>query len=157
MSCQQYELYAAERHAPRGVEFTSVESMQRYVDALRDTWWWQLWYPQVLRVEVGAAPARGRGSCGGHHAHNRAGRVEMHPNHWCELYLMHELAHVLAAARFGSQAHCPYFARVYLELVALVVPWSYLALYHAFTAAGIDFDCDDDRMGQARRMPAVVA
>lgn len=155
--CQQFELYAAERQVPEGRRFASVEEIQRFVDGLRDTWWWRQWYPQVLRVEAYKRPSRMKESVGSYSAANRAGVIEMLEVHWNELVILHELSHVLASARYGSRSHDPYFARVYLETVALVMgPDVYRALYDAFEAGGIEHDADDygERLGLARRMPA---
>lgn len=153
--CQQFELYAAERKVPQGHRFVSVESIQRWLDGLRDTWWWNLYYPQVRRVEVYSRPARMRDSVGSWHPELAAGKIEMLKVHYNELVLLHELAHVLAAARYDSHAHDPAFARVYLELVALVMgPVAYTRLYDSFEAAGIEHDVDEYRLGTARRMPA---
>lgn len=154
MNCQQDKLYAAERQVPVGGHFHTVGAMQRWVDDMRDTWWWQLWYPNVRRVDV--HPRDGRCSCsvGAFNAANRSGIVEMLRVHWTELVVIHELAHVLADARHGSHSHDPAFARVYLELVALIMgPATYSQLYDQFEAAGIQHDFEDDRLGQARRMP----
>lgn len=157
---QQYELYAAEREGTRGRQFATVKEMQAFVDALRDTWWWQRYYPKVLHVEVGRAPRNGRGSVGGWFAENNTGRMEMHPDHWCEQYVLHELAHVLAAYRYGSKAHCPWFARVYLELVYEVQGAdAFVALHAAFDRHSIQHDIPDDEHDilRARPMPEATA
>lgn len=157
MRCQQYELYAAERRVPLGRQFGGPEEIQAWVDRLRDTWWWQMWYPQVLRVEAYSRPGA-RDSVGSWHPEMNAGKIEMSRAHWNELVVLHELAHVLAAARYGSRSHDPWFARVYLELVALVMgSASYQALYHAFGDAGIAHEIpSENRLGAARPMPAAA-
>lgn len=158
MNCQQTELYAAERRVPVGRTFANAAEIQRFVDGLRETWWWQQWYPQILRVEAYGRPSGTRSSVGSWHPAKAAGKIEMLPVHFNELIVLHELAHVLAEARYGSKSHDPYFARTYLELVALVMgPDSYQQLYDAFNEAGIKHDADDygERLGLARRMPAV--
>lgn len=154
-SCQQFQLYAAEHNVPHGMTFFHAPELQGWVDALRDEPWWERFYPNVLRVE--AAFVRGPGSVGGWFPARGSGRIEMGPDHRCELYVCHELTHVLAAARYGSQAHCPWFSKVYLELTYLVMgsgAWS--ALRHAFVAAGIEFDPDTEPfdIGARREMHA---
>lgn len=119
VSCQQYELYGAEGGILMGRRFETEAALQAWVDALRDEPWWSRFYPQVQRIEVGFV--KGPGSCGGWFPVKNAGRIEMEPEHRNELIVLHELSHVLAAARYRSQAHCPWFARVYLELVYLVM------------------------------------
>jgi len=158
MSCtQQHELYAAERRVwSKGREFADPAEIQRFVDGLRDTWWWRMWYPKIRRVEAYSRPVNSRGSVGSWHPELGAGKIEMMRVHWNELVVLHELAHVLAAARYGSTSHDPAFARVYLELVALVMgPEAYTELYEAFGRDGIEHDADDygERLTDARRMP----
>lgn len=139
--CQQHELYAAERSTPSGKPFASLEDIQRFADDLRETWWWEQFYWMVSRVEVGPARRNGNASVGWYDSPKAAGRIEMLPVHWNEKYVLHELAHVLASARFESQAHDPYFARVYLELVYHVMGIdAWLELKTAFDAADINYD-----------------
>lgn len=148
MRCQQFTLYGAERSVPTGTRFETVEAIQAFVDALRDTWWWDRYYSQVKRVEVYPRPASRRESVGSWKPELAAGKIEMLEVHWNELVVLHELAHVLAAARFGSQAHCPWFARTYLELVSHVMgPEAYVALHEAFDRDGVDHDIDDHTTG----------
>lgn len=46
---------------------------------------------------------------------------------------------MLAAARYGSKSHDPWFARTYLELVYGVMGSdAYLRLFEAFERAGVD-------------------
>lgn len=66
--------------------------------------------------------------------------MEMSPDHLCELFVCHELAHVLAKAQWGASGHDPQWARMYLQLVYLVMgSVAYKALYDAFVRDGIDF------------------
>lgn len=157
LQCQQFELYAAERSALTGRSFGDVAEMQAFVDSLRDTWWWPRWYAKVARVEVYGRPGTRRESVGSWHPAMNAGKLEMLPVHWNELFVLHELAHVLAAARYGSKSHDPWFARVYLELVQLVMGSdAYLSLHLSFTEQGIDFTPPEPEFDfmASRRMPA---
>jgi putative metallohydrolase (TIGR04338 family) len=149
--CQQFEVYAAEGGVPPGRVFHSSREMQDWVDNLREEPWWERFYPQVLRVE--AVFGRGPGSVGGWFKDRGSGRCEMAPPHRCELVVCHELAHVLADARFGSQAHCPWWAKVYLELVYATMgtePWT--ALRDAFVRDGIEFNPDPEPFEIGRRI-----
>lgn len=138
--CQQYELYASEAGLPRGREFGTAAELQAWVDNLREQPWWQRFYPQVTRVEASFKPS-GRCSVGGWTKEMNAGRIEMLPCHRCELIVCHELAHVLASARYGSRSHDPWFARVYVELVFFVMGTAAsTALLEAFKAHGIEHD-----------------
>lgn len=158
--CQQYELYAAESEGDRGRQFRSLAEIQSFVDALRDTWWWQRWYPKVLRVEVGK-PASKKASVGAWFPENNTGKIEMLEVHWCEQYVLHELAHVLADYRFKSQAHCPWFARVYMELVHNVQgSAAFVQLHGAFDRHNIKHDpdhYDEDDLFRAKPLPPVGA
>jgi putative metallohydrolase (TIGR04338 family) len=154
--CQQGEVYAAESGVPHGASFATVGQLQAWVDALRDEPWWHRFYPQVRKVEVHFLP-RGKASVSAWFPDFNAGVIEMLPRHRNEQIVLHEMAHVLASARYGSQAHCPWFCRVYLELVYLVMgeeTWS--ALRNAFQAGGVDFDPPQRaiELGRAREMPA---
>lgn len=151
--CQQFELYASEVNVPRGTEFPNAKAMQQWVDDLRENTWWERFYPQVIRVE--AAFTRGPSSVGGWFSEQGGGRIEMAPSHRCQLVVCHELAHVLAAARFGSKAHCPWFAKTYLEIVYEIMgveTWT--ALRDSFVKGGIEFNPDPEpfAIGARREM-----
>jgi putative metallohydrolase (TIGR04338 family) len=140
--CQQFELYAAEGGVPSGRWFETLDEMQIYVDELRETAVWRRQYANVLRID---AYQRFSGDCsvGAWQEEMGGGVIEMLPCHMNELYVLHEVAHVLAGARYGSRSHDPWFARTYLEVVREGMgPDAYLALYRAFEAAGIDHDHD---------------
>ena len=138
--CQQYELYAAEGGVDLGRAFLSQEECQRWVDDLRENLWWDRFYPQVLHVEVVFTKSKS-GSVGGYWHDHHSGKIEMGPTHQNELVVIHELSHVLADARYKSQGHCPWFARVYLELVYLIMGEKhYKELHYQFDAAGIEHD-----------------
>lgn len=155
MRCQQTELYAAEAAAPLGRTFASEEELQCWVDKLRDDPYWQRVYPTVKRVDCFARKqgAAGGGSVGWYDADKMGGVIEMAPVHMNQRVVLHELAHVLAEARYGSKSHDPWFARVYLELVAIFLHEAYLPLYRSFTARGISFDFEEERLGHARPLP----
>jgi hypothetical protein len=143
--CQQFELYAAEGHVPSGRTFAKSElaDAQAFVDAMRDTAVWQRQYRMVQRVEVHFLDASCEGSCGGWREHDAAGVIEMASVHRDELTLCHEVAHVLAAARYGSHAHDPWFARTYLELVyEMMGSETFEALRASFEHGRIDHDHD---------------
>jgi putative metallohydrolase (TIGR04338 family) len=136
---QQYELYATEVGLDEGRDLT-YESAQEYVDAMRETEWWDRLYPSIMRVEVGRKRKNGRESVGWYEPAMGAGRIEMLPQHLNQLIIAHELSHVFAVARWNSQSHDPAFARVYLETVYHTMGSdAYLALKNAFDVGGIDY------------------
>lgn len=70
-----------------------------------------------------------------------------------ELIVLHEVAHVLCDARYGSQSHDPWFARIYLELVCTAMgSEAYVSLWSAFKQLGVDCDTDDAGCAQTRCM-----
>jgi hypothetical protein len=151
------EVYGAESGLVRGEEFLTAADTQLWVDRLRDEPWWERFYPQVLRVE--ALFVRGPGSVGGWHRDHGAGLIEMGPSHRCQLIVCHELAHVLADVRYGSVAHCPWWSKVYLELVYFTMGvGAWTALRESFIAAGIEFNPDPNPFdfGSRIEMPAAV-
>lgn len=138
MPTQQYALYASEEAAPRGRQFRTVPEVQAYLDELRDRPWWP---ERILRVEAGPARQSGRCSVGWWQEEKQAGRVEMLAEHMYHQAILHELAHVVAAAMHRSKAHCPHFARTYLELVYREMgPDAYRTLWDSFESHGIKHD-----------------
>lgn len=117
--CQQEEVYAAERTIHSGPRFASVDEVQRFVDDLRNTWWWVKWVPNVRWVEV-SFERRSDHSEATYSADARVGYVSLGSRTPTYRVVVHELAHILACARYGSQSHDPWFARVYYELTYLV-------------------------------------
>jgi hypothetical protein len=138
--CQQDTVYAAQNTTFRGEPIGSIADVQRFVDDLREAWWWEKWLgDRVIRVEVGQA--RGFDSVGWYDEDARSGRMEFGHVPLTIGLVLHELAHVLAKARRHSQAHDPWFARIYLELSYLVRgSAAYEELRKAFDTHGVDYD-----------------
>lgn len=149
-SCQQFELYASEATVPQGRGLAAGE-LQAYVDELRESDWWRRNFPQVLYVEA-RAKSGGAASVGGWFEDKGAGAIDMLPCHMTELYVLHEISHVLAAARFGSHSHDPWFAQTYLQLVYTQMgSEAYGALVAAFDRGGIDYDTADQFVPAGRQ------
>lgn len=137
---QQDELYAAEESVTtRGMTFATSREAQVYLDALRDTWWWQKFFWKApARTEI-YWKARGD-SVGSYDKAKDAGLLEMVPAHRNELFILHELAHVVAEALHGSHAHDPYFARTYAVLVYCVLGSdAWLQLQRGYEAQCIEY------------------
>ena len=114
LKTQQLALYAAERRVvDKGRQIVDV---QAYVDQIVNQAWFGETYPMVPAIDVKLIPS-GSGSVGGYDRAKRRGMMDMLPVHRVENYVLHELAHVLAEAKFESKSHDPFFARIYLELV----------------------------------------
>lgn len=149
VQCQQNELYGAEAQVPKGRPITAGE-LQSFVDGLRDSLWWEQNFDMVLRIEAGVRSTSNDGSVGGWSPASNAGAIEMAPAHLNELVICHEVAHVLAGARYGSKSHDPWFARTYLELVSTVMgSEAWQALHAAFTERGIEIDTQNTGRGIA--------
>lgn len=142
MPTQQAALYAAEDEIFEGVYFTSLEHVQEWIDGLRDIWWWEARVPQVLKIDVHPANVGERDQAW-YDESTRTGIIEFATPIPSMRSVVHELAHVLAQARHGSQSHDPWYARILLELTYLLrgIP-TYEALFAAFVRHGIDFDAD---------------
>ena len=142
MKTQQHQLYASEDTIDLGPELTLAE-IQQLVDRLRDTWWWERTCSNVLRVRVQHHGRMKMLGVGGYEESEHTGYLTFSGRTVREQYVVHELAHVLARARFRSTAHDPWFARIYVELTFLVRgAEAYSALAEAFRRDGIDFDAD---------------
>jgi hypothetical protein len=141
LCCQQYGLYGAEERVPRG-RAIRAEELQSFVDNLRETTFWERTHADVMYIETSVRKSDGQGSCGAWDRERGCGVIEMAPCHLCELFVVHEVSHVLAAQRYGSHAHDPWFADTYLRLLTSIAPDLYLPLFESFTRAGIDFRHD---------------
>jgi len=127
---QQVRVYAAEDTLlDHGRVFGSIAEVQAYLDDLRDRWWWD--NPAVVRVEV--YPIKGRKSMAAFHASRNAGLMELAKGGMNLHTVLHELAHITAQAKHGSEAHDPWWAR---ELLVLTYfergPEAYVELARAF-------------------------
>lgn len=155
--CQQFEMYAAEDRAIRGRDFETLDEIQRWMDDLRDTPWWAIRHGAVRSVEIGDAPRRGLVGPG----LVAPGMVymELRPDQMYERIVLHELAHALCQVKYGeSCAHGPRFARMYLELVSLIMGAdAYVSLRDEFDKDGIEYDPGiDERLGVRYAGPATT-
>lgn len=153
-SCQQFELYSAEAVvASAHGRAIDASDLQSYVIQLREADWWQRNFPMILHVEAEALAKSSSGSVGAFFPAKSAGRIEMAPVHLVELYVLHEVSHVLASARFGSKAHDPWFAATYLQAVSTYLgPEAYLMLRESFDRGGVDY-AGVDFVPAGREMP----
>jgi hypothetical protein len=137
---QQYRLYASEQTTTLGPDLT-LDEIRALINRLRESWWWERNCADVLQVQVYRDKRMGYLGCGGLDRAARVGVMCFSRDLIPTQYVLHELAHVLAKARFHSQSHDPWFARIYLELVYLVRgPKAWQALQEAFIRDDVDFD-----------------
>jgi putative metallohydrolase (TIGR04338 family) len=150
MPTQQQECYAAERELRGGRAFMSVEEVQSFVDGLRDLPWWtaQGFHLAVARIEVGKSRSKKHAGVGWYDAEMGGGRIELTGVGLNMKTVLHEVAHVIASAKYGSKSHDPWWARTYLTLVSYVMGTeSYLTLQSAFDGQGVDYDVTTGRPG----------
>lgn len=141
---QQDRVYTAERTVGLGRRFASQAEIQVWVDELTCQEWWTERFPNVTNIECPTVTRRNGDGSVGAWFEDGTGIIEMHPTHWCELYVLHEISHVCADAN-GSTAHDPLFCSVYLELVYRIMGTdSWLALRTALTDHGVVIDPRDD-------------
>jgi hypothetical protein len=140
--CQQSEVYQAEKlGVARGREIATTAEAERFLRSVLDHPSWPLEHPRVTAVRVEIQPDRPTDSGVG--TFDEAvgyGRIEM--GRTCELYLLHELSHVLIAADHRANgAHGPYFCRQYLELVwRHLGSGAYQSLLDRFEEVGVRHD-----------------
>lgn len=145
MRTQQDEVYAAEERVRKGAHFGAQAEIQSWVDGIVAQDWWGDRFPEVTNIEVPTIARRpGEGSVGGWFI-DGGGVIEMARVHWCELYVLHEMAHVTADSDGGHHGHDPRFVRHYLELVYRVLGTeTWLELRQSFLDYGVVIDPRDD-------------
>lgn len=144
MRTQQDEVYAAEACVDHGARFDSQAEIQQWVDGIVAQDWWGERFDKVTVIEVPMVHRRsGAGSVGAWFK-DGGGVIEMARVHWCEMFVLHEMAHVTAEAE-GSHSHDPLFVRHYLELVFRVMgPEPWMALRQSLLDHGVIIDPRDD-------------
>ena len=139
---QQQECYRAESQLGPGRAFMSIDEIQAFVDSLRDAPWWtaQGYHLSVARIEVGTSRSKKFAGVGWYDKDMGAGRIELTGVGKNMKTVLHEVAHVIASAKYGSKSHDPWWARTYLTLVSYVMGSdAYLTLQSAFDAQGVDY------------------
>lgn len=116
MKTQQFALYDAERKVNMGRRFQTHLEVQSYLDLMTQTRWWMNDHPDVRDIECASSRRRGT-SVGKWYSQDRAGYIEMAPDHLVENIVLHEVAHVVSHAEDCSNSHDPAFAQAYLVLV----------------------------------------
>lgn len=141
---QQETLYACERSVDVGRVYTSLEDVRRTVRWILDQEWAHENWPRVRAITVHQRDGRTSESVGAWFEDDLTGQVELLPVHWNDLFICHEVAHVLADSQ-GSVAHDPIFVRAYCLLVYYVMgPIVWQDLRQRFLDAGIIIDPKDE-------------
>jgi putative metallohydrolase (TIGR04338 family) len=110
---QRQRLYDAERDVDVGKPLPKVSDMQDYLDRMVAEDWWTAAF-RVERIYV--YDGRGRTSATGYPTDAREGAIKMPRWSRHEIFVLHEVAHVLVWHR-PHAGHGRLFARVFLELV----------------------------------------
>lgn len=137
---QQEQVKAAEIGMPNGNSFGDLDEVREYMAELRRMSWWSSMVPPcVAAVEIGPAIKGSGESVGWFDKEMNAGRIELDVGALNESTILHELAHVLAIARFDENAHGPRWADLYMRLVYQVMGSEvYLQLYNSFKEHGVE-------------------
>jgi putative metallohydrolase (TIGR04338 family) len=112
---QRQRVYNAENTQPRGRAMPTVPEMQRYVDRITSTQWWQRRYPRAATA-IQVRPGHGRRhAC----AYSSGEAIAMPRSLRSEMVVLHELAHS-ANMRQAPGAYADHgweFVVIYLDLV----------------------------------------
>jgi hypothetical protein len=138
--CQQDTVYAAERKVEQGAWFRDFNHGESWINKVRDTQWFRDNFPNVRYVQV-QQKVQGTRSSAGFHPEIAEIICNIRPNQLYERMLCHEVSHGLVEARYDNGAHSPWFARIYLEVVYLMMGSPvYDDLKYAFDRRGVDYD-----------------
>lgn len=114
---QQKDVYAAELVLTPGPRLTPEEA-QDCVLRIADQDWWITTHPTVDSIEVLTPTIRDKSAAVAQFTpRTRSGAIGVRKSGVTEAVLIHELAHIGAHARYGTEGHDPAFCREYLELV----------------------------------------
>lgn len=143
---QQENIYTAEDRTPIGIVFDDHTAAQAYVDNITQTQWWHEYHPRCREVVIAKAPANGfkPSGCARFYEEDQYGGIVLARSGLNERTVLHELGHIAAAERFGSDCHDPAFAREFLELTfRLRGTEEWLRLRDAFAREGVVWDTGD--------------
>jgi hypothetical protein len=110
---QRQRVYNAQTYVLRGREWQTIPEVQAYVDRLLASALWRRYFRWITQVTIAPARWNAEGSMALGNA--TGGTSRLHPDHYCQLILFHELAH-LAQPR-ESAGHGPEFCEIYQRLV----------------------------------------
>jgi putative metallohydrolase (TIGR04338 family) len=110
---QRKRVCDAEVCVPRGREWRSIPEVQAYVDRVLASGWWRRSLRSVTRVTI--EPARWNAQGSRAFRGPTGGTIRLHPWHYSQLFLFHELAHL--AQPLESAFHGPEFCEIYLRMV----------------------------------------
>lgn len=142
LATQQEEVYTAERTLlDRGRTLDSIKEVQDWIDAFRDTDWWDALAPKVYRIEAYTRP--GSTSLGRWYEDAGAGMIEL--ARLDEHTILHEVAHAIANS-VEPAAHGPRWVRTLLLLTFHVRgAGAWATLRQAFLDHGVVIDPKDDQ------------
>jgi hypothetical protein len=139
MRNQQADVYAAERTLSWPAWLGTIDDARLFLmNATETEWWSECVGDAVTLLEIELSNAAATSSARGH-TDEQFGVITFSVHQLTDKTAVHELAHVLADVLHGSESHDPWWARVYLELVSLMVgSQQYRELELAFFAHSIE-------------------
>jgi putative metallohydrolase (TIGR04338 family) len=139
---QQFRVYRAERIIASGSKrFESLEDIQRYVNVLIASPWWESVFPEVgaIQVRMGMTedePARGGVDSPADETDRSSGHIELPHWAWEELTALHEVAHVTAPGSHHGQKFAGSF---YLLVSRMLGDSAANELAMAYAAEGVSW------------------
>jgi hypothetical protein len=112
---QRQRVYHAQVDVLRGREWQTIPEIQAYIDRLLASAVWPRLCPSVTRVIIKPAQWNALSSRAYPDPDRTGGTIRLHPEHYCQLILFHELAHL--AQPPDTAWHGPEFCLIYLRLV----------------------------------------
>jgi hypothetical protein len=112
---QRQRVYNAQAYVPRGRKWQTIPEIQTYVDRLLASAVWRRLCHSVTRVIVKPAQWNALSSRAYPDPDRTGGTIRLHPEHYCQLLLFHELTHLAQAP--DTAWHGPEFCLIYLRLV----------------------------------------
>jgi hypothetical protein len=112
---QRQRVYKAEAYAPRGRAWATIAEVQAYVDHLLALPRWPRLCPSVTKVIIKPAQWNAMSSRAYPDTDHTGGTIRLHPDHYHQRILFHELAHL--AQPPNTTWHGPEFCLIYLRLV----------------------------------------
>jgi putative metallohydrolase (TIGR04338 family) len=110
---QRKRLYKAEKAVPSVQKFFSVWEVQQYVNKITQSKYWANNSPTAVVI---VTDGRGRKK-GGAVTKGGVGYIKMPQFTRYDVYILHELAHIMSPPSFTKAGHGPEYCRVYLSLV----------------------------------------
>lgn len=108
---QRAKVYRAQEQLPKGKHLKTMAEMQAYVDKIHSTRWFQKRWPRLYNIEVRDGRGR-RSACAGW------GQIKMPKWSRYEVYILHEIAHLLTKEKhYSVPSHGREFVKNFIALL----------------------------------------